>query len=274
MKYEVTLRQGSVQRYPVVLRRDIKHLCEVRGLLGEQKAASLREGEHPLAEGLRLARKYLTTPRLAGDEETALQQAVLFAKTFCEVRHAWDGHRSEMARTLLDADRCRTLMFELDVIRYALMGRVGHVDWSPWAEGPDILTSDPILQIECKLILSDDLDRLFKKVADARAQRRADDVPFVAAVGFKDKFASEPEQALSDLCKRHGGLLVAPDLSATLFFLPLRLESQSQVLGLRIVSSDYGVFWETHNPMATNPLPDGFRFGARPQSMIGRATVR
>jgi len=275
MKREVTvnLRQGALQRHPVVLNRDIKHVLELRALLGEQRTALLTENEHPLAAGLKLAPKWLTTRRLTQDEELAFQQTALFAKTFCEMRSAWDGHRKRMARDLLNADQCQARMFELHVIRYALRGKVGHIEWFPWRRGPDIVTSDPGLQIECKLILSEDLKRLFQKVTDARNQRQAGNVPFVVAVGFRDEFPSEPKEALLKLFEERAKEIIAPDVSATLFFLPLEAGGRSRFLGVRTLSVQYGAIWEAPNPVAINPLPAGFGFGSRPQSTIGRDTV-
>ena len=275
MKREVTVnvRPGALQRDSVALNRDIKHVLELRALLGEQRIALLTEDEHPLAAGLKLAPKWLVTRRMTQDEEVALQQTALFAKTFCEMRCAWEGHRKRMARDLLNADQCQARMFELHVIRYALRGKVGHIEWFPWRRGPDIVTSDPGLQIECKLIRSRDLNRLFKKVADAREQRRAGNVPFVVAVGFRDEFPTEPDDALLELCKERAQELIEPDVSATLFFLPLEAGGLSRFLGLRTLSVQYGAIWEAPNPVAINPLPAGFGFGSRPQSMVGLGTV-
>jgi len=271
MKREVTVnvRQGALQRHPVVLNRDIKHVLELRALLGEQRTALLTENEHPLAAGLKLAPKWLATRRLTQDEELAFQQTALFAKTFCEMRSAWDGHRKRMARDLLNADQCQARMFELHVIRYALRGKVRQIQWLPWEAGKDAVTSDPHLEVECKLILSKDLGRLFTKVAKARKQHQADDVPFIVAVGFRDEFPTEPDDALLELCKERAQELIEPDVSATLFFVPLKSGGRSRVLGIPTLSVQYGKCWTVPNPVALNPLPDGFNFGSRAQSLMG-----
>ena len=266
----VNFRQGSMQHYPVVLKRDIRYLLELRTLLGEHKTASLKEDEHPLAAGLRLARKWLLQQPLTAHEGLALQQTALFAKTFCEVRRTWEGHRKKMAKDLLNPGQCQARMFELHVIRYALGGKVGRIQWLPWAAGKDIVTSDPHLEIECKLILSSDLERLFKKTSEARKKHPAGDVPFVIAVGFKDEFPADPAHALSDLCIKHAEELIAPDVSATLFFVPLEAGGRSQFLGIPILWVQYGACWEIPNPLAVNPLPEGFGFGSRAQSLVER----
>jgi len=262
MKYEVTvnLRQGAMQRHPVVLNRDIRNVLELRTLLGDKNTAILADGVHPLATGLRLAPKWLATRSLARHEQVALMQTALFAKTLYEMRPTWEGHRRRMARDLLNPSQCQARMFELHVIRYALGGKVGHIEWLPWAKGPDIVTKDPSLQVECKPILSKDLDRLFKKVAKARKQRQAGDVPFVVAVGFGDEFPSEPEEALLDLLKERAEEIIAADISATLFFLPLKAGRRSRFLGVPTLSAQYGAIWAAVNPLAANPLPEGFGF--------------
>jgi hypothetical protein len=158
------------------------------------------------------------------------------------------------------------------VIRYALRGKVRQIQWLPWAAGKDIVTSDPHLEVECKLILSKDLERLFKKVSIARKRHHPGDVPFVVAVGFKDDFRADPADALLDLCKERAHELIAPDVSATLFFLPLEAGGRSRFLGVQTLSVEYGAVWEAVNPVAVNPLPEGFGFGPRPQSMIGGHT--
>jgi len=127
MKREVTVnvRPGALQRDSVALNRDIKHVLELRALLGEQRIALLTEDEHPLAAGLKLAPKWLVTRRMTQDEEVALQQTALFAKTFCEMRCAWEGHRKRMARDLLNADQCQARMVGMHAQTLRYYERVG-----------------------------------------------------------------------------------------------------------------------------------------------------
>lgn len=258
--------------HPVRLQDDIRHVLKLKGLLGS-KVKSLRIGEHPLALLFASEQKYLAGDRLAQPEYLALGSMSLLVKTFFEMESSWQSRSTQMVEDLLSAKRCEAFMFELYVIRYGIWGKVGRIHWSPWAPGKDIQTSDPRTDIECKLILKKDLEGVFKRVRRARRQPHSTDAPFVVAVGFTDEFEENEAATLGDWCKEHGPDFARNmDVAATLIFLPTAAGGRSQVLGMPTLLLHKGTYVEVINHSALNPLPAGFSFGERPQSMIGGHT--
>jgi len=243
----------------VQFKEQIGNVLKLRELVGS-RASMLRVGEHPLALLFQIERKYLAAKKLTPAEHQLLGHMTLLATTLFEVEDSWRGSEERLASQLLDAKSYEPLMFELYVMTYVVRGLVGTMDWTPWAPGKDIVTTDPAMEIECELSLSSEIDAVFKKITHARGQSTALKTPFVIAIGFKDEATQAEAEKINGWCIEQRARLAKNDASAILVFRRTPAGARSQMLGVPTLILHKGTFVQIINHAATNPLPTGFGF--------------
>ncbi|HSE44563.1 MAG TPA: hypothetical protein VLA89_04455, partial [Gemmatimonadales bacterium] len=85
----------------------------LESLLGD--TTKLRVGEHPLAPGLAALRRLERGDWLQPAEKLHIADLVAYAKVLFQFESDWVGHRAQLLGDLRRADRCESLLFELNV---------------------------------------------------------------------------------------------------------------------------------------------------------------
>ena len=245
----------------VYLGSDLRDVMKLKGLISE--SASL-PNEHPLVAGFAAAEQELRANRKPTiRDRQALTELKLFARTIFQLEDDWSPYTSRLVNDLVNSHECRSLLFELYVITFAIQGRVQQVNWVRYSEAtPDISTKGPEMLVECTLHRSDKLFRVQSSLEAKRRQHPVLTVPYVIAVGFQHEFTS-PEikrvelvaQELRQWFRSNEGV------SAGLIFTPaVPSGQQCEAYGFPAIQAFHGSCTQIINSGALYPLPPGFSF--------------
>lgn len=244
---------------------DVGPVLRLKELIGSDRVGRFRRGEHPLAAGFEAIRKKLIGTSLLTIQEVQELGAVDFVARALQDREIdWKDNRQRLASDLAKATECAAVVFELQVIKFALEGGPETVVWQRYTEGvPDVTCSNPDMRIECKLIRTRDIDKdsIFDSIAAGIHQHRTNiEAPLVIAVGFVRNLPPNISQALQQECYSRGNWFAQrPDISGALIFLPrATTEPIVEALGLRRVGFMEGWVLEVVNHRAALGLPVGF----------------
>ncbi len=245
---------------------DVSPALRLKHLLGE-KWKGLQPNEHPLGLARRALDIYMTGKHpLSVDEKVALAHLKRWAQTIDRTERHWLSHRAVFIKDLLTASRCRSLLFEAEVITACIHPNVRAYEWPIYRAGErDIQTTSPDMLVECKYTNVAELGRALKRTSKARAQARPRDVPFVVAVGFDQVLTPQQVSALEQRASQNREWFVArPDLSAVL----IMMETSEPIhgiewnpLGFKGTTAFVAGLLEIRNDASTNPLPLTFSFG-------------
>ena len=243
---------------------DLTGPLRLKQLIGPAKVGRLAAGQHPLAGGFAALRKQLIgRARLSVQERQELGNLRLAARMVFEQREHWEPYRKQFVADLCKADACTAILFELHVMEFALKGRVSSLEWLRYQEGtPDIRTGTPEMLVECKLIRSENLDRIPDKLREGHEQHRGLAVPYVIAVGFEHELGPQHvahvrrlAEELARWFQRH------PGVTAALIFTPEPPSRERyEIFGLPATMIRHGVLTAVVNQTAEKPLPKGFAF--------------
>lgn len=259
---------------------DLGPPLRLKELIGPERVARFRPAEHPLGAGFRaLEKRLIGQAELSTREMQELGNVVFVARALFEREDDWANKRFQLADDLARADECSAVVFELQVIKFALAGGVTHALWQRYREGvPDIVCSSPDMLVECKLVRAVEVhrDTVFDAISMARHQHKTQkSLPLVVAVGFEKNLSAQASTYLQQECRTRGPWFrQRPDVSAVLLFLPRRASDLVvDELALPRVSFMGGMMLEIINHSATLPLPVGFAWGSsRAQApRVGRA---
>lgn len=246
--------------------RELRDALRLKALLGRERVRRLVSGQHPLAAGFAaLDKEVVGLSPLSLDEKYRLGDLKVVAETVFWQEANWISNRERFVGQLLKATECEALLFEVEVIRFAVAPKVQSIEWPIYRQAErDIRTLKPDMLIECKMMRSLDLHRLKRRLSKAKGQPRPDGIPFVVAVGFPGLHPTRRGQEIAALVRemtpwfgRH------PEISAALFFTrmnPPRQAVRLDGLALQLRPFHVGDIVEVRNHGATDPLPLGFTF--------------
>jgi hypothetical protein len=235
-------------------------------MLGE-KWRFLQPGEHPLGLGCRALDKYIVgTHDLSDVERVAMADLKRSAEIIDGAAQYWVDHRDQFIKDLLTSDRCRTLLFEIEVIASCIYPNVGSYEWPIYREGErDIHASDPGMVVECKLAQKPDIARIVKSARKARSQRSPTGIPLVAAIGFRELVTDHTVTALArSVQDQQRWFQDRPEISAVLILMRTGAPMDGKYwnpLGLPGRIAFFGQLLEVRNQGSRNPLPLSFSFG-------------
>ncbi|MCH8009200.1 MAG: hypothetical protein IIC91_10070 [Chloroflexi bacterium] len=244
---------------------DLRPALRLKELIGSSRAARFKPGQHPLGAGFQALRKRLIGRSLLSLDEVQELGALDFVSRALFDREAdWEPNKERLIGDLAKATECSAIIFELQVIRFALERRHGQATWQRYVEGaPDIAFSDPAMLIECKLVRTNELDKdtIFDEISAARKQHKGiEGIPLVVAVGFERNLPREVSNFLQKEChKRDAWFNQRPEVSGGLLFFPRDARTPVfEKLGQRRVSFMEGEVLEVVCHKALNPLKVGF----------------
>jgi hypothetical protein len=256
---------------------DLGPALTLKGLIGAKRVARFQPGQHPLGAGFRALRtRLIGLLTLTSEEFGELGTLDFVARSLLSREDDWRENAPQLANDLARADECSAIIFELQVMRFALEGKVGETVWQRYREGStDIICSTPDIRVECKLVRAADIhrDTIFDAISMARHQhKRQKSLPLVVAVGFERNLSREASAHLQEECRRRGNWFKQRrDVSAALVFLPTKpAQAEVEELGLPRVAFMDGIMLEIINHAAVLPLPVGFAWsGTRQRAIIG-----
>ena len=245
----------------VYLGNDLRDVMRLKGLISESGSLP---NEHPLMAGFAAAEQELKANRKPTvREHQALTELKLFARTIFQLEDDWAPYTSHLVNDLVNSDECRSLLFELYVITFAIQGRVQQVNWVRYIEAtPDISTRGPEMSVECTLHRSDKLFRVQSSLEAKRRQHPVLTAPYVIAVGFQHEFTNpEIEQVGLAAQGLRQWFLSNEGVSAGLIFTPsVPSGQQYEAHGFPAIQALHGSCTQIINSGARYPLPLGFSF--------------
>jgi len=252
---------------------DLGPALSLKDLIGPTRVARFRPGQHPLGAGFRALKKRLIgLSNLTTKEFGELGNLDFVARTLLSRERDWRDKAAQLSNDLARADECLAIIFELQVIRFALEGKVSEAVWQRYKEGAtDIICSTPDMRVECKLVRAADVhrDTIFDAISKARHQhRRQKSLPLVVAVGFERNLSREASSYLQEECRGRGNWFKQRgDVSAALVLLPTEpAPTVVEELSLPRVAFMDGTMLEIINHAAVLPLPVGFASSSRGRS--------
>ena len=253
----------------VWLGRDLTEVLRLKALLGLPRAAALQQ-EHPLFLGLQAAERELAgLQKLSAEENEALARVKMAAHVVFQNESHWRPVEPRFAADLRNSEECKSILFELHVITFAISPVAEGVEWRHYTHGsPDIAAQWPEMVIECKLVRSDKLFRIKSKLDKARRQHTGLMVPYVIAVGFDHGFT---RKEIDDILPLAEGLKdwfrSFPDVSAGIIVTPANLavplkEPIPNPLRIRGSPVLHGAVTQIIHHAAHRPLTAGFSFNS------------
>ncbi len=237
----------------------------LKALLGD-KWHTLNPGEHPLGVGRLALDKYLAglTP-LSDRERVAMADVKRWAEIIDKASETWRPHERWFVKDLLTATKCRSLLFEVEVIIGCVDRTVSGYEWPIYRQGErDIQAQGPDMVIECKITNSTEIGRVLKRTSKARRQSRPEGVPLVAAVGFDQILSPEEVRNVAEEVRdKQNWFLARPDLAAALIVMRTTAPLDGHLwnpLGLHGSITYYGDLLEIRNFGSAVPLPETFSF--------------
>ena len=260
---------------------DLAPALRLKDEIGRNRVARLLSGQHPLATGFAALEKRLIgqTP-LTLEENQELGGLLLAAQMIFETEEDWSQHRAHLISDLAKAHECSAILFELQVMRFALPGHVSGIAWRRYVEdSPDIICHQPLLAIECKLPRSGEVHRntVFRQIEYAWHQHKdRTDAPLVVAVGFMHDLPDEKRALVEDECRNRGKWFSERhEIAAVLLFLPRAVEHPSlDALGVPRVQFMQGTMLEILNHSTSRPLPQHFTFGPKRNEVTSHDETR
>lgn len=168
---------------------------------------------------------------------------------------------------------CRALVFEAQVLTFAIEPYVARAAWRRYDEGvTDIITMDPSLQVECTLVATHDLETMLRRVTTKRklGQRSEKGGAFVLVVGTSVEAEPHILHSLTAQVRdnRDDWMGHHAEVSAILVVAPKHRDETELVqdvgdddtLALRF--EHYYTLW-MRNLKAHDPLPVGFELDKR-----------
>jgi len=255
---------------------DLSDAVKLRDLIGPGRVTTLRPEQHPLANGFRALKAYLSPSPFPTDLREHLSHLKHFAKTLFQLEDSWRPHQRRLVADLRKAKSCESLEFELHIVRAALQGQVGRIYWCRYDESSgDIRTTGPAMVVECKLARAScsttqpgrsGLRRiLWREIHQAERQARPNDLPYVIAVGFGRSFDDRQIEMVHDLVRSKLSWFEGhPHVSALLVSTRSHVRQPTvDRLGWQATPFYFGSMMEVINRDAANPLPPDFTFGPK-----------
>jgi len=240
----------------VIRKEDIGYGFALRELIGVDRAKTLRAGQHPLGQALRALARYERGGALIGRQQMAMQSFVQDAKLIWKHAECWRDHEDRFVSDLLDANECRSILFELHVIGQNLEGAIGGLTWQRYVpSAPDVSGEQPPFGLECKFAAGNDFSRVLKKLREAAKQHDQLGVSLVVAVGLPGPFPRDVDSRASRLAKAlHPWFERHPEVAAAIIYTP----TARGPLGTGAYRQGY--CRDIISRRATHPLPAGFSF--------------
>ncbi|MCH7998938.1 MAG: hypothetical protein IIA91_05620 [Chloroflexi bacterium] len=244
--------------------RELRPALRLKELIGRIRVKMFRRGEHVLAEGFAALETQVIAQRaLTALERQSLGNLLLDAEMIFEYEPYWLPAEARFVAHLRKSDECAAILFELHVMQFALTGRCLRMGWLRYEDGrPDVRTVGPNMLVECKLIRTHDLTRVFDKLQEASEQHQGLDIPYVIAVGFeRELLQSQTDAVLRQIQAGTVWFESHPHVAAALVFTPMPVAAERvNVVGVPATQIAFGDITQVINHAAKNPLPDGFTF--------------
>jgi hypothetical protein len=253
----------------VVVSQDFRGVGWLRDFVRADADGGL-DVSHPLATGFAAVRKELAgLVRLTPKEREAAARLRMAVTLIKENEEHWRPHESRFAADLRDSAFCKSLLFELHVMTFAVKPIAQGVRWLHYEHGtPDIEGLNPNMLVECTLVRNPALTlaRLKRELSAKRRQHGNLQEPYVIAIGFDSYYTREEiarvEGLVSGLKPWFRSHL---DVAAGLIFTPLDPSSPpAQTVRYPVLLSGsvalHGAVTEVIHHAASNPLPRGFTF--------------
>jgi hypothetical protein len=223
--------------------------------------------EHPLGQGFRLLREFMTRGTLLTAEWPILAVLNLRAQV---ILTSPIGDDRRLKGDLCNTERCRALLFEADVAEFVLRKSVQEIGWRRYAHGvSDFLTVDPQLQVECKLVTKNaSVERVMEKAFERVDQLREGDGPFVLVAGCDVPIEGADIKAIPELigATAEGWFDRHREVAAVIAILPEQITPVPHwdpYAGYQSVQLANGSAAIVRSNVATTPLPPRFDFKIR-----------
>jgi hypothetical protein len=225
--------------------------------------------EHPLGKGFHALTKYMIKGRTTVAERQTIARLNVQADVIMRSL-VGQGHDEDVRKHLCDTEKCRALLFEAHVAEFIISPNVRSFAWRRYVPGrSDFLTTDPMVQIECKLVTREaTVQRVLEKAFDRVDQRAEGEGPFVLVAGADTPLDSDSianVQAsigakVNDWFGRH------QEVAAVIAVLPAPVPAEERLrtsLGHRMLMFEYGSAVILRSNVSSVPLPPGFEFKAK-----------
>ena len=239
----------------------------LKDLIGRERVRHMIPGEHPLGAGFKaLQKRLIGHHELTVGEREALADLKMAAGVIMGCEPQWRDHRPRWSQLLANAKECEAILFEVEIIRFSLMGLVSRFEWPIFREGQrDIRVYGPDMWVECKLAPNPTSKRILGRARRAKNQPRDQRLPLVVAVGFRTiSNPSEVDQVQREMLSKQKWFADRPEISALLIAFRTKEPVEGAYwnpLGLPGLNTHFGAVCEVRNQACANPIPSEFMFG-------------